>query len=310
MILQKSLTYDNATQANFQNWAQGISTAMATLGLTKTTDTGQVDWTTNPALPTYRGGWDFNAPYYEIWQFADAFSSVCPVLIKLQYGSELGYGGNSPAFQISVGNTTDGAGNLTGIVFGPYATYLAQGSGNTNNGQTFTCNFSGAPGRIAMMLWENSPLASSGGYPATFLGVERSVDANGNYTGSYCTVLAAIGSTSGPFNVSAPQIYQATIMATGTGGMSIQNGMWVTVAVNTGNTGFGGSSAFLPVFPFIGKLDNPCTVAGVVKNGDQTEAGVFSINLYGNSRSYLYSSVPNFANVGNASNNGIAMRWD
>jgi hypothetical protein len=56
MKYQVSLPYDNSTLANFLAWAQGISTAMSTLGWIKTADTGQIVWgnlTTTPTASAY-----------------------------------------------------------------------------------------------------------------------------------------------------------------------------------------------------------------------------------------------------------------
>lgn len=293
MILQKNLLYDNSSQANFQNWAQGISTAMASCGLTQSADTGQVVWSTNPAVPAATG----LTPFYEIWEFADSFASTSPVFIKLQYGTAVSAG--LPGFTISVGTSTNGAGLLGGNLFGPYSVFP---SGSPTGASIWECDFSGAPGRFGMMLWRNCSTAVA----PIFFAVERSVNSTGSYTGAYTTILFANGSNQG--NGGA---YQASLLAPGTGSIFLQSQTsWVTPAVSSSTTGFGSSSAFLPVFPLVGKLDNPVTVAGVVKSGDQGEAGAFTVSLYGNSRTYLYSKATAFDSVGLGTNNGIAMRWD
>lgn len=94
---------DNST---FQVWGKGISDALTAIGLVKTSDTGQIDWTsvTRPGTSTDAG--------YEIWRFNDSAQTAFPIYLKLRYGT-----GGSAALgrlQIDVGSGSDGSGTLTG----------------------------------------------------------------------------------------------------------------------------------------------------------------------------------------------------
>lgn len=89
----------------FRIWGLGISSRLDDIGLVKTSDTGQIDWTTvsKPAANTHAG--------YEVWRFDDALQATAPIFIKMWYGCAAL---NSPRLQIVFGSITDGAGNLSG----------------------------------------------------------------------------------------------------------------------------------------------------------------------------------------------------
>ena len=93
------------TDAAFRTWGSAISSALTTIGLTNTSDTGQINWTTvtRPTANTMAG--------YEIWRFNDTLQSTRPIFIKLEYGT----GSNVlyPHMVASIGTGSDGAGTLT-----------------------------------------------------------------------------------------------------------------------------------------------------------------------------------------------------
>lgn len=97
----------NQNDADFRLWGGGISTALAAVGLVKTTDTGQIDWATvvNPSTTNQKRG-------YEIWRFADAWQATHPVFIRLDYGSGPTATAN-PQIWYTVGTATNGAGTIT-----------------------------------------------------------------------------------------------------------------------------------------------------------------------------------------------------
>lgn len=92
--------------AAFRAWGLAISTALQAVGLVKTSDTGQIDWTT-VAAPSSSG----NIQGYEIYRFSDALQATAPVFLRVTYGS--GANGQYPGVRFAVGAATDGAGNLT-----------------------------------------------------------------------------------------------------------------------------------------------------------------------------------------------------
>lgn len=155
------------TDADFRTWGSEISARLGSGGLVKTSDTGQINWTTvaKPASPTYQG--------YEIWRFADALQSSVPVFIKVEYGS--GGATARPAIRISVGSATDGAGTFVGAK----TTSQAVDSGSSKTaGAVLPVYISVATDRMMILgQYDGSDL----NFPWMFL-VERAKDSSGNNT--------------------------------------------------------------------------------------------------------------------------------
>jgi hypothetical protein len=100
---------DCDTDANFQAWGGQISAQLAAIGLTKTADTGQINWA-SASVGSYGGT---GIVGYEIWAFNDANQAGNPIFFKLEYGA---FGANHPELQLTVGQGSDGAGNITGTL--------------------------------------------------------------------------------------------------------------------------------------------------------------------------------------------------
>lgn len=96
--------------SDFRSWGSGLNAQIAAVGLVKTSDTGQIDWTTTlkPSAGTQKVG-------YEIWRFNDALQATKPVFIRIDYGSSSA-GISFPGLWVTVGTSTNGAGTLTGQV--------------------------------------------------------------------------------------------------------------------------------------------------------------------------------------------------
>ena len=94
-----------STNAGFRAWGLAVRTAILAAGLTRTSDTGQIDFTSvaAPATSAYGG--------YDIFQFTDAEQATDPIYIKLEYGR--GSTGERHALRMAVGTATNGAGTLT-----------------------------------------------------------------------------------------------------------------------------------------------------------------------------------------------------
>lgn len=105
-----TITLNNSDATNFRAWSKAISDALQAVGLVKTADTGQINFTTvsGPSAQAQSLG-------YEIYRFTDALQGTKPIFFKIEYGS-----GASSFPQIglwlTVGSSTDGAGNITGPV--------------------------------------------------------------------------------------------------------------------------------------------------------------------------------------------------
>lgn len=103
-----STPMNTSLDADFRAWTKDISDNLQALGLTKTTDTGQINFTTvlRPAVANTAAG-------YEIYRFNDALQATAPVFFKIEYG--IGSNANMPMMWVTVGTGTTGAGVINGI---------------------------------------------------------------------------------------------------------------------------------------------------------------------------------------------------
>lgn len=154
------------TDAQFRAWGSSVGTTLASLGLVRTSDTGQINWATvlTPSGANQSRG-------YEIFRFDDALQATAPVYIKLEYGAgsvSAGY----PGMWITVGTGTDGAGNLTGQISLRFG-LNAGGSTASNYSSRYACSSN----RLAVIFWQSSAGAYNMGFS-----VERSHASDGNDT--------------------------------------------------------------------------------------------------------------------------------
>lgn len=101
-----STPYAQSSTANIRAYGAELNGWMKAVGLTQTTDTGQTDWTTVviPGANTIYG--------IELWQFVDG-----SLTFKWEWGTAGGNNTGSPQVYLTVGTGSDGAGNITGILF-------------------------------------------------------------------------------------------------------------------------------------------------------------------------------------------------
>lgn len=185
-------TLGAASSTTIQSWGSAISAAFATAGLTQTTDTGQINWSTvtTPTLANTAAG-------YEIWRFTDSLQATAPIFLKIEYGNgtSVGY----PGLWITVGTGSDGVGNITGVI-------RARLSMSTLNSGTVTPNFMTYDGASLYFLLQ----AGLGtGYQMGFL-IERSRDSSGVATNKGVCVAWANGSAAANWyvhNYATPALY-------------------------------------------------------------------------------------------------------
>lgn len=104
-----STLMNNNNTDGFRVWGLAVSNALAEIGLTKTDDTGQIDWTTVAFIANTFSG-------YEIWRFNDTLQATAPIFIKIWYGS--GSGSGPINVNVQIGQGSNGAGVLTGLTSG------------------------------------------------------------------------------------------------------------------------------------------------------------------------------------------------
>ena len=163
----------------FRAWGSDLSAALAEVGLIKTADTGQINWTT----AVYASIGSLSAPYfagYEIWRYPDS-----SIFMKWEFGTVQPNSPSTPGIRITVGRGSDGAGTLTGV---------------NSASRQMMFGVSGGPSLGPTTLWRSYLVLKDGffgfwGYRSTtsthsraFFAVARTVDANGVTSGLGATV--------------------------------------------------------------------------------------------------------------------------
>ena len=169
------------TAATFRAIIQGIHNGLIAAGLVQTSDTGQVNIasTGTPGAQSTMG--------YEIYRFNDALQATHPLFVRVDYESGNSTGGRQD-IGVTVGKSTDGAGNLSGI-FGAKTKF---GSASSGTVATMVDSYiSGGPGYLTMAMWCSTVNTLNGG----FLVVERRIDADGVMHGDSLIKYSATNTT-------------------------------------------------------------------------------------------------------------------
>jgi len=269
---QQFLISDCASSANFRLWASAISAAMASMGWTQSSDTGQVTdptgWSTTnvPAA----GSW-----VYQIWKPGDALTAF---YLKIEYGTGSG-SPNGVRMRMSLSTATNGSGTLTGLVSTVFEPSSATGTTGNGNVLTYDSYFSGDVSRMGMILWRS---VGSNGQPFGFF-VERTKNTDGTDSSDGVTIAVLANS-----NSSVSSVYQQTLVFGVAAGNVPTNKSYVLIWNGTNSSGaFNNDIPITPGFPDYGRYGNPMTVLGWVHSQDVAEACFFTTTLYGATRTYL-----------------------
>lgn len=186
-----SLTYsplDHSTTAGFRLWGAEFHAQLLACGLTLSSDTGQINWTTATigAINTYPG--------YEVWQFNDTLQSTTPIFLIFQFGTSNYL--PSPSIKITVCGATNGAGTAVG-----YNVVFYCGGSNYNVAPASTSVF--YPSRFCYnaalgffgFAWKTGANTNSGSTNASYLSafIFRSNNSAGAPTGTTVNVLTSAG---------------------------------------------------------------------------------------------------------------------
>lgn len=165
-----TITFDNTSDATFRAWGLAISTALQAVGLTKTTDTGQIDFTTvlTPGTANLARG-------YEMYRLTDSLNATKPVFMKIEYGS--GSAATYPGVWITFSNLTNGAGTLTGLLTCTRKQHFGVGSAT---GQP--CYFASDGSYLTMLLAPALYTSNASGFFLMVLLFDRSRDSAGAIT--------------------------------------------------------------------------------------------------------------------------------
>lgn len=133
----------NGSAAAFRAWGNALASELQAIGMVKTSDTGQIDWT-SVSYPTASS----TSMGYEIYRFNDSLQSSVPVYFKIEYGSSIS-GSDCPCIWITVGTGSDGSGNITEILLAG----TALSANNYNASQTYPCRIIGSSNRMCFFMW-------------------------------------------------------------------------------------------------------------------------------------------------------------
>lgn len=265
-----------------------ISAGIAAAGMVKTTDTGQVDWTTI----TWVAG--IQTWGYEIWRFGDALHATKPVFVRLLYTAT-----NASVLNITaqLGTGTDGAGNLTsapntGVSVTAVMDICKAGSGAVSviqvspwyiYGDGSSLVISSAPERMT-----GSTTTGYGGY----FYVERARDTDGTPLGDGFNYCYMPGNASNAYTQTVLQhnFYTQPGNAQGVGYFPLSGGQL--------SSGVLGSTMFTMPW-FTGntpRLGAPSQIIIGVNRADMSVGNQFTCKHYGADRTFVYIGPP-YANV-------------
>lgn len=167
----------HTSDSEFRDWGLELSTRLGTIGLTQTSDTGQIDWgtVTRPGTNTDAG--------YEIWRFNDTLQATAPIFIKLFYGT--GGTANGPRLQFQIGTGSNGAGTLTGTTTSTINCTANNSAAPTGTPPYFS-TLCYTEGHLGLVFKHNAGIST--GRAKMSLLITRTVDENGDFNATGCFV--------------------------------------------------------------------------------------------------------------------------
>jgi hypothetical protein len=156
----QSIGMTNATDAEFRAWAKFIfDTLVTTGGWVQTSDTGQINFTTvtRPTVANEKKG-------YIVVRMDDSLQATAPVFMRVDFGNSSTVG--VPAIWVTIGPSSDGAGNINDAYLTPGTTSSIRANGTFTTFPVFSwgaagtswvaiamgCNTVGANGAFVFML--------------------------------------------------------------------------------------------------------------------------------------------------------------
>lgn len=221
----------HSSDAQFRTWGSAVNAGLTSAGLTNTSDTGQINWST-----VVRAAGNTDAGY-EIWRLNDSAQTTRPCFLKFRYGT--GPATDRPRLYVDIGEGSNGSGSLTGAikVDVPLMVYQNTGTGTLD----LNINWDSTLGYLGMALTNLVGVGSN--VFAQTISLERLKDATGapttrgfafvsahaGQTLLYSTFASSWSTEPGAYNIPAFWPGQATGMASA-GGTFIAG-----LTPNTGN---------------------------------------------------------------------------
>lgn len=262
-----SMETANST-TNFRIWGKAISDALTAIGLTKVSDSGQIDWSTVtvPAASTSGG--------YEVRYLDDAQHSSTPIYIKIEYGC----GGNTSRWGvwITVGTTQNGSGTISGTAI--LARTLMNPNADTSSASCtgFACFSNGQFNFVQGIITQ-----------CLAFGINRTCDSDGTMNSQGAYIWYQTNPNVGPF-ASISIVYRRTpsILVTN---YATQGGCTYSPGDPQAILGTYNNSTDIYTFPTYAWTDKPAPITGLIGIGknDFSYGTSFSVTTFGTARTYM-----------------------
>lgn len=306
------------TDARYREWVSECITALTTVGMVQTVDTGQVD---PSALLTADVQTAPSAAPYVVMRFNDSLQASHPLFIRLAFGV-VSASIKMPQMWLTVGRGSDGSGNITGTLLS--ASHLATPTASGASSATVDGAASGGEGYVALL----SACGAAGTRVHPWFIIERSPSGEAVYMVGHIGIGSNIAppSTTHSSVAGLPGVF-AFAYASGSASRSIipvvtpysSNGVVLSSAMSLAAGSLG------PIFPWVcfapGQEPVQLRSAATYPGGD-APSGPFMVNLGGEEARFLPIKIsPTHCAMGvaldPASQNGIgsthlglALRWE
>lgn len=281
-------------------WGSTISGLFSGAGLTKASDTGQIDWATTTYTPIATAN-SINVIGYEIWKFNDSLQETSPVFLRVEYRQIVNLAGHT-SYQLSIffGTATNGAGTLIGVTKEFWLSPFSQPFNTPADGfaGTVSCFSSGDGSSLVLAFGPavTTGTANSNGGLGTFF-IDRTRDSSGAITGEGVVAACSGWQNNGAF-------LEGDVSTAGTGvciiyGFTSNTILTLGSTTHTANTGVmlpayvpgtmsAGSSVGLAAPNIIanGKLLPPILAALAYNNTDIAAGSTVSVNVSGATHTY------------------------
>ncbi len=290
----------HTSDAEFRAWGSEFSTKLGDVGLIKTSDTGQINWTTvtRPSSGTDGG--------YEVWRFNDAMQGTAPIFIKFYFGT--GSNAAAPRIRVEVGTGSNGSGTLTGTGSGTIISGNQTPSGSTTGSTTAVPSYMCYADGVFSYLWK------AGASNVGLFSLCRTCDADGTPNADGYLVWSYGSVTSGSsgaasnvrmvrFTSPASVVYSITASSTDSGICFSPAYLSNTSLPNGDKQAFIAWGAFPDMRPMFG-------MCGVLAS-EFASGTTFTVAMVGSTaRTYLSSARSGNGVVVGAPSYGLAFLWE
>jgi len=254
------------TVGNFRIWAKKTHDAILSTGITDASSSNSITFgsSSSDSFDLLPAPTAYNYPGHQVYKFADALQATHPVFIKIGYGA--GTNAAYPAIHVTVGNTHDGSGSVTGPPVTDTDVMLASAAQTDEVSQYMIC---GDTNRIIVTGPAWSIETQSLPDEMYFLSVERTKDVNGDDTDE--GIIVAMCHQAATF-------YWYTMPFIGL--TPTRDTKWPAAVGTNFPASTGGRQIVCPVFPIAGVAPYPGKNVLVTQDENFTDMDVIPIAIY------------------------------